>query len=227
MRKRKREWEKWRRLGRGIPAQRQSQDRETSSKERFASEVITPVQIGKEISAGFTFFEEGEIDLARVQLLVEPVEIEQMIFGTAASIIGRAVGFDQERPVAGLGEEKLACRLFERALNRGVARLAAVAGDFRHPPSGAMKVGIDPGVLFIQPDTTEAVLAPARGIWLHDLLSRMATQKIARGSEFKLTRFGGGAPDEALEKMRTFEPPVPEKLGIKWTHDHGRDFAFR
>ena len=73
-----------------------------------------------------------------------------------------------------------------------------------------MKVGIDPGVLLIQPDAAEAMLAPARGIWPHDLLSRMAAQEIARSSEFKLARFVGGAPDEVLEKMRTFEPPVPE-----------------
>ena len=127
-------------LAKGIPAQRQKSGRGAGNKGRraFSLEVITPIQIGEEISAGFTFFEKGEIDLSGGELLVEAIEIEQMILGPAAGIVGGAVGFDQEGPVARLGEKEFARRLFKCALNRGIAGLAITTRNFDHSAGGAV-----------------------------------------------------------------------------------------
>ena len=154
----------------------------------FELQIISPVEVGKYLRALFAFAKKIEIDLCGVELIVEAVEAQEMIFGPLRRVLRRAFGFDKEGPVTRLGEEKLAGSLSKRALDRGLGGVALTACDFRHAASGGVQVRINPRVAFLQPNTVEAMLAPTGGIWLNDLLRRMPGQKFGRRSELKILR---------------------------------------
>ena len=140
-------------------------------------QVISPVQGRENVSARFAFAKKIEVELTGVELIVEAVKAPEMVFGSLRRVLRRAFGFDEEGPVTRLGEEKLAGSLSKQALDQGSV-VSLAARDFCHAAGGGVQVRINPSVVFLQPNTVEAVLAPTGRIWPNDLLRRMRRPEI-------------------------------------------------
>src|SRR5437667_2831480 len=76
---------------------------------------VAKVQVGEKIIRGFEFSQPLFIDLRVTELFVKVGEAEQMVLHAFAGVLGAGAGAQNERPIAGLGEEQLASRLLERA----------------------------------------------------------------------------------------------------------------
>src|SRR5437763_1858395 len=123
-------------------------------------EIISPVEVGKEVGARFAFAQEIEIDLLRADLFVKPGKTSEMVLCSLCGVVGRALVLDQECPIARLCEEKLARGLPEGALDAWGGGIALAAAQFRHATGGVMQRWVNPGVAFVDPDAVETVLAP-------------------------------------------------------------------
>src|ERR1700686_207250 len=134
------------------------------------SNVVPPIDVRKKIIAAFAVREKRFVHVASIELFPEAIEAEEMIGDAFGGVMFRGPGFHEEGPVARLGEQQLACELFQNAIGQLVVTGGMGAGDFRHAARGGMKMRIDPGVGLIEPDTEISLVAPTRGGWLDRLL---------------------------------------------------------
>src|SRR5450432_796511 len=64
------------------------------------SNIITPIEVGKNIAARLAFQQKADVDFMRDGLLVETVEAEKMFLRSPNGILWGGASFHQERPVA-------------------------------------------------------------------------------------------------------------------------------
>src|SRR5438046_4373244 len=91
----------------------------------FRSSPIAVVHVGKDVVQPFDSPEPLFVHAGRGELFVQGDEAKQVVFDTAAGVVGTRAGAEYERPIAGLGEQQFARGLLERAL-----RQRAGAGKF-------------------------------------------------------------------------------------------------
>jgi len=103
------------------------------------------------------------VDLGEGELFMQGDETEEMIFDAAAGVLGAGAGAQNERPVAGLGQEQFPTGLFQGPLLEVGRRfaLAIFFGQLGHALLRDLQMGINPFVGFIQPNAPVAFLAPA------------------------------------------------------------------
>src|SRR5438128_6257408 len=75
------------------------------------SNIVLPVHIWEEVVAPFAVVQKLAIDIVCDELIVQSIEAGKMIHRAFGCVFARRSGFHQERPVARLGEQKLAGQL--------------------------------------------------------------------------------------------------------------------
>src|SRR3954447_4479149 len=97
---------------------------------------MLPLKVREEIVARLTLAEKRFIDLTAPNLRVQFIEMRNVIFHSAGSVIACCAGLHQERTVARLREEEFARELSQGAidLRRGVFRIGA--GSVNHASRG-------------------------------------------------------------------------------------------
>src|SRR5438874_9609892 len=76
---------------------------------------IAPIDVRKNVVEPFDSFEPGLIDFAGGELSVKGKEAKQVSFDALPGVFRAGASPQDERPIAGLGEEQLARGLFEGA----------------------------------------------------------------------------------------------------------------
>ena len=105
-----------------------------------------------------------------------------MIFDALAGVVRAGARAEDERPVAGLGQQQLAAGLLERAPFE-IAWCGETVRQLGHSFLGHLQVRVNPFVGLVEPDLPVAFLAPARSARAADLLRRLAAELIHRRGE--------------------------------------------
>src|SRR5581483_3547389 len=143
------------------------------------SRPILVVQIRENVIQAFDVGEPGFVEGGGGELLVEGDEAEDVVLDAFAGVIGTGACAEDERPVAGLGEEQFAAGLFQGAkLEAG--GVGEFAGKLRHPLLRDLEVGLDPFVGLVEPDVPVTLGAPARRAGPGDLLGGMKLEILVR-----------------------------------------------
>src|SRR4051812_29003550 len=75
-----------------------------------------PIDLRENVVAPFAVGQETFVELSAGELVMQPIEPQQMIGDSPARIMFCRTGSDEERPVAGLGEEEFPRELLEHAV---------------------------------------------------------------------------------------------------------------
>ena len=81
-----------------------------------ASSPVAGIDAGKGIVGRFHPFQPEPVHVRGSKLLMQGDEPEQMILHASAGVVGAGAGAQDERPVAGLGQQQFAASLFQGAL---------------------------------------------------------------------------------------------------------------
>src|SRR5438067_2107679 len=145
----------------------------------FRSRPIPAIHVGKDVVQPLDSPEPLFVHAGRSELFVQGDEAKQVVLDTAAGVVGTRAGAEYERPIAGLGEQQLARRLFERALRQS-AGAGKFSRQFGHSLLRDVQVRINPFVRFVEPHPPVAFLPPARRARRGDLLGRVPAQIFLR-----------------------------------------------
>src|SRR5262249_12760376 len=83
-----------------------------------------------------------------------------------------------------------------------------------HPLLGRLEVGIDPMIFLIEPDLPIAAFAPTGGAGLNELVHGMKAQIITRRDEGEAAVFRRSLPNDGIQKIQAFVPPMAEELSV-------------
>src|SRR5512137_35537 len=101
-------------------------------------DVVLPLDVG----------DEGLVQPASLEILVEPGEAQHVLVHPARGVGDRGAGGHDEGPVARLREQQLARGLVEGAPFQAL-RVRAAAGQLGHALPGHVEVPVDPGVALV------------------------------------------------------------------------------
>src|SRR5947209_16475616 len=88
------------------------------------SRVHPIIDVREKVVPSLDLAEPRFVDVVDLELIIEDVEVEDMHFGALDRVFDHGAGLHDESPVAGLGQQKLAGGLVERASAQGVAAVA-------------------------------------------------------------------------------------------------------
>src|SRR4051812_3709982 len=103
-----------------------------------------PIYVRENVVAPFAVRQKTFVDLPGNEVVMQPIEPQQMIGDSLRSVMFRGAGPDEKCPVAGLGEKEFARELLEHAVGELAGRVAMPSREGRHPLRGRVEVRIDP-----------------------------------------------------------------------------------
>src|SRR4051794_19196826 len=83
-----------------------------------------PIYLRENVVAPFAVRQKTFVDLPGNEVVMQPIEPQQMIGDSLRRVMFRGAGPDEKCPVAGLGEKKFPRKLLQHALRQLAARLA-------------------------------------------------------------------------------------------------------
>src|SRR3954451_1439021 len=108
------------------------------------STVVPPIDLRENVVPPFAVRQKTFIDLSADELVMQPIEPQQMIGDSLRRVMFRGAGPDEKCPVARLGEKKFSRELLERAVDEFAGRVAMRLRESRHPVRRRVEVRIDP-----------------------------------------------------------------------------------
>src|SRR6266850_6484632 len=136
---------------------------------------------------------------------------DEALFG----VVARSPGSDQELPVARFQQQQFAADLLHQALGKAVRPPQPALYNLLHSELRWIDVLPRPFGVVVQPDFVGAVLAPRTFRKRKKSRGRKLIEVLARGREFDLRAWMRKLQRQTLQKLRTFKPPVSEKLRIE------------
>ena len=131
------------------------------------------------------------------------------------AVIDGTLGVDDEGPIAGLEEEKLAAGALHHLGDLWIGAPGKLVQKLEHVVFGAVFDFPNPAGLVVDPDAVIAVFAPGAFGEAGDFVRGVAGEGFFGGQEFDAGIMGEGE-DDVAEEARAFEPPVAEEFGIEW-----------
>ena len=80
------------------------------------SNIVSPIHIRENVVAPFTVRQKTFVNISAAELVMEPIESEQMIGDSLRRIMFCGSGLDKKRPVTRLSEKELARELLQNAV---------------------------------------------------------------------------------------------------------------
>src|SRR5437588_1494048 len=166
---------------------------------------IAPVDVGKNVVEPFDSFEPGLVDFGGCELLLKRNETKQVSFHALPGVFRAGAGSEDERPIAGLGEEQFASSLFEGAFLQNPGLWMAF-DQLGHTFLRDLQVGINPFVGLVEPDFPIAFVAPTGGARFGDLLGGIFLEVFPGRRELDHILVVNGFADEVIQELRSFIP---------------------